>query len=151
MAAHPVQQHGLQHEEHRPGEPGEGGIGDPPDQQPSQHALQRAAGDDPHPPVLVHLHHAAQRLEGEGQQRDGIRIEDGRRDFHPEQRVEPRRHRPGREAKVGPAQPVLHRVGADLAGEHPAGVGRRHDLGAEDGEDDGSAQEGRAGRAEDRR
>ena len=131
MPAQPVEHRRRQREQRRTRDPRQRMRGEQPDQLPRQHRLQRAAGKQPQSPILRDLHDRVQRLEQEGEQRDRIGVEDGGPDLEPPIGVQPRRPGPGAALEEGVAQPILHRVRADGAGQHPAGMGRRQHMQAE--------------------
>ena len=131
MPAEPVQHGRREREQRGPCQPWQRMRGEEPDQLPRQHRLQRAAGKEPQAPILCDLDERMQRLEGEGQQRNGIRIEDRGADLDPPIRIEAGRPHPGAALEEAVAQPVLHRVGADRPRQHPAGVRGRQDMQAE--------------------
>ena len=128
MPAH-ARQHGrLQHKQRRAGQPRQGVISGKPDDAPRHESLQRRAAVNPKPPILRDLDRRADGLEEKCQQRNRIRVIDGGADLQPPKRVEAGWPGPGRAAKETPAQPILHRVGADHAAQHPAGIPGRQDM-----------------------
>ena len=128
MPAH-ARQHGwLQHKKRRAGQPRQRIIRRKPDDAPRHESLQRCTAVNPKPPILRNLDHRADGLEEKRQQRNRIRVVDGGTDLQPPKRVEAWWPGPGRAAKKTPAQPILHRVGADHAAQHPARIPRRQDM-----------------------